>query len=38
MFEKRSKILRNMVWRQLVTSAAIHGSVKVEYGYTWLSG
>ena len=38
MFEKRSKILRNMVWRQLVALVVIHGSVKVEYGYTWLSG
>ena len=38
MFEKSSKILRNMVWRQLVASAAIHGSVKVEYGYTWFLG
>ena len=38
MLEKRSKILRHDMYRQLVVLAGIFYVEKVEYGYTWLLG
>ena len=38
MLEKRSKILRHDIYRQLVALAGIFCVEKAEYGCTWLAG